>query len=82
MRVGKRRGCKTITWPGGNKRLSSSICGTWVDLPEPVGALRINRLCVVNASRNRCSISQIGKSGRDVGRFWFDLFTDPATMAP
>ena len=61
MRVAKRRGCNTITWPAPSRPPSSSICGTCVDLPEPVGAVSTNRLCVTRASRRRCSISKMGK---------------------
>jgi hypothetical protein len=63
MRVGSRRGCKTVTWPSPSNPPSSSICGTWVDLPEPVGAVIINRFCVLRVSSNSCSISKMGKSG-------------------
>jgi hypothetical protein len=62
MRVGNRRGCKTVTSPSPSKPPSSSICGTWVDLPEPVGAVSTSRFCRVKVSNNAGSISQIGKS--------------------
>jgi hypothetical protein len=62
MRVGSRRGCKTVTWPLPSKPPSSSICGTWVDFPEPVGAVRISRFCAVKVSSSRCLISKMGRS--------------------
>ena len=42
-RAASRRGWRTTTWPLPSRPRSSSICGTWVDLPEPVGAETISR---------------------------------------
>ena len=62
IRVGSRRGCNIMTCPFSSSPPSSSICGTCVDFPEPVGAVSTRRLCVRNFSRSGCSISKIGRS--------------------
>ncbi len=73
MRVARRRGCNTVTWPAPSKPPSSSICGTCVDLPEPVGAVSTSRFCVAKVSRSRCSISKIGKSTGRINQGNFNI---------
>ena len=43
------------------KPCRQSIRGTWVDLPEPVGACRISRRCSRSLARISRSLSNIGK---------------------
>jgi hypothetical protein len=42
-RAARRRGCRTTHWPLPSSPCRSNICGTWVDLPEPVGACSTSR---------------------------------------
>ena len=56
-RAASRRGWRTTTWPLPSNPCFSSICGTCVDLPEPVGADKISRRSDFNRAMMSRSMS-------------------------